>query len=299
VGGKTETVEGKDFAFTEKKDTSAVSQAQLAGALKGAARSEWDYDGLMKWTLDLEPSPAKIEKLTLIIPLDNALMPLMHVCGDGGTTANFAGYTPPGEGRIWDGRKTAHVSMIGNYVPYIWAGAEERGVCVFGENDKGWINDPKGPCQEIVRQGDTLEVRLHLIAQETVIGQPRRIMIGFEATPVKPMPQDWRRFTAGMVRPALVRFHRRDCRLGRRHGLLRYLPARQGPQHLGVLQEGARDGQARPGVRTEMDRRVSHHERIRHEGLQEVARQHLRPDGSQASASDPLHRRPRLPCRHA
>ncbi|MGD0092957.1 MAG: glycoside hydrolase domain-containing protein [Planctomycetota bacterium] len=200
VAGKTRPVEAQDFAFTEKKDTRAVSQARLAGPLTGTVRSVWDYDGLMKWTLDLQPSKEKIEKLALAIPLDNALMPLFHACTDG-LRFNYAGLTPAGEGKVWDGTKAVRNSIIGNYVPYIWLGAEERGFCVFGENDSGWVTDAQAPCQEIVRRGDTLEVRLNLIARETVIGQPRRIVIGFEATPVKPLPQDWRRWTMSVERP--------------------------------------------------------------------------------------------------
>ena len=94
--------------------------------------------------------------------------------------------------RVWDGTQAARNSIIGNYVPYIWLGAEERGLCVFGENDRGWVTDPKTPCQELVRRGDVLELRLNLVAQRTTFAQPRRIVIGFQATPTKPLPANWR-----------------------------------------------------------------------------------------------------------
>lgn len=181
--------------FAQKKPMRAVTESKWkAGAVTGTARGEWDYDGLMKWTLEIQPAKEPIEAVTLVIPLDNKRMPLFHACTDG-IRFNYAGATPAGQGRVWDGGKAARNSIIGSYVPYIWVGAEERGLAVFGENDRGWVRDPKVPCQELVRNGDTLELRLNLIAAPTKIEEPRRITIGFQATPTKPMPEGWRAWT--------------------------------------------------------------------------------------------------------
>jgi len=184
-------VAGKKLRFVEKRPTRVVTESRWA---TGTARSEWDYDGMLKWTLDIQPSKEAVESMTLIIPLDGKLMPLMHTCTDG-IRFNYAGFTPSGQGRVWDGTKAARNSLIGSYVPYIWVGAEERGLAVFGENDKGWGRNPKVPCQELVRNGDTLELRLNLIATPTKVEQPRRIVIGFQTTPTKPMPDGWRTWT--------------------------------------------------------------------------------------------------------
>jgi len=193
-------VAGRQLRFIEKKPHRVVSESQW---LAGTTRAEWDYDGLMKWTLEIGPSKQPIESLTLVIPLDDKLAPLFHACTDG-LRFNYAGATPAGQGRVWDGSKAARNSIIGSYVPYIWLGAEERGLAVFGENDRGWVRDPKIPCQELVRNGDTLELRLNLIAAPTRIDQPRRIVIGFQTTPTKPMPDGWRRWTVGCARPKEV-----------------------------------------------------------------------------------------------
>ena len=117
---------------------------------------------------------------------------MFHACTDG-LRFNYAGATPGTDiGRVWDSTQAARNSIIGNYVPYIWLGGEERGLCVFGENDRGWVTDPKTPCQELVRRGDVLELRLNLVAQRTTFAEPRRIVIGFQATPTKPLPANWR-----------------------------------------------------------------------------------------------------------
>lgn len=195
AAGNVETARG-ELRITSRTDTRVVTESTWSGGpLRGTARGQWDYDGLLKWTLEIGPSPQPVDSLTLVIPLRDRLMPLLHACTDG-LRFNHAGATPGAaavqQGRVWDGTQAARNSIIGNYVPYIWLGAEERGLCVFGENDRGWVTDPKTPCQELVRRGDVLELRLNLVAHPMRFEQPRRIVLGFQATPTKPLPANWR-----------------------------------------------------------------------------------------------------------
>ena len=198
AGGKTEAVAAAGPAeFAEHTPTRVVARAAWsapAAGVAGATRCRWDYDGVMKCELDLGPATpagAAVDAVTLVIPLRDREAPLMHVSTDG-LRFNYAGKTPTGEGRVWDGSKAARNSIVGSYVPYVWLGGTERGVCVFGDNDRGWVTDPAVPCQEIVRRGDTLELRLNLVARPTWITDKRTITLGFQATPTKPMPADWR-----------------------------------------------------------------------------------------------------------
>lgn len=197
INGKLLSAHGM-VKITSQKNMQATMHADWrAGNLKGSTQSVWDYDGVMKSTFILNPIAQKVDNLTLIIPLDDKQMPLMHTCTDG-IRFNYAGKVPEGNGVIWNSTKAAHNSIIGNYVPYIWLGGQERGLAVFGDNDAGWITDDKLPCQEIVRSDDgTLELRLHLIQTPSSWNQTRKITIGFQATPVKPMPKNWRLWTVG------------------------------------------------------------------------------------------------------
>ncbi len=191
-GGKTYIAEGTDFKWTEKRDTKAAAKGNWhAGPLSGTVNVEWDYDGLMKWALELPKSDDPIDSLRLVIPVDNSLAPLMHACTDG-IRFNYAGYVPSGKGTVWTSAKTAHQFIIGNFIPYLWVGGEELGICVSAENDRGWINAAGKSCQEIVRNGDTLEIVYNLIAQPSIIKEAREITLAFQATPVKPMPENWR-----------------------------------------------------------------------------------------------------------
>ena len=184
--------------FTRITPTRVVAVAQWsAGPLSGASRSVWDYDGMMKTFLTLEPTREKLDSVALVIPMANKRMPLMTACTDG-LRFNYAGKTPAGQGTVWKGSQAPRNHIIGSYVPYIWTGGPERGVAVFGDNDRGWVDyQAKTPCQELVRKGDgTLELRLNLVAKPARLATVHRILLGFQATPIKPMPRNWRLWTA-------------------------------------------------------------------------------------------------------
>ena len=181
--------------FTQIGPTRVATLARwAAGPLKGRTRSVWDYDGMMKTVLTLAPTQAKLDSVVLVIPLANRRAPLMTACTDWGSGTNYAGRVPPGLGQVWNGAKMPRMQIAGSYVPYIWVGGPLRGIAVFGDNDRGWVDyRANTPCQELVRRSDgTLEVRLNLVAKPARLGTTHRILLGFQVTPIKPMPRNWR-----------------------------------------------------------------------------------------------------------
>src|SRR6185295_2536802 len=99
-GGKAQEIEAGELSFAEQLPTRVVAVSNWkAGELRATTRSQWDYDGLMKWTLELQPSPRPVESMTLVIPLDDKKMPLMHTCVHG-LRSNYAGATPAGQGPV-------------------------------------------------------------------------------------------------------------------------------------------------------------------------------------------------------
>ena len=133
--------------------------------------------------------------LKLFVKAERA--PLMHVCPDA-IRISYAGVVPAGEGVVWDSSKQPHEGIIGDYVPYIWVGGPLRGIAVFGENNRGWIEAEGVRHQEIVREKDgTVVLRLNLIGKACDITEERTIRIGFMATPTKPMPENWRAHDPG------------------------------------------------------------------------------------------------------
>ncbi len=159
-----------------------------------------EIDGCMKVELILEPgkSNRKLQSLQLDIPLVDDLMPLYHVSTTS-LRSNPAGSIPQGEGKFWDSRDFPDGSWYGNFKPYIWLGAEERGLAWFADNDAGWVlnvdlNDPEKstPSIELIREDGVLTLRINLVQKPIMLDEPRKIVFGLMASPGKPMREDWR-----------------------------------------------------------------------------------------------------------
>jgi len=205
--------------FTESRPNVAVYEgAAEHPAAKVSIRSSTEYDGCMKVELTLEPGTERreLKSLWLDIPLVDALMPLWHVTTTG-LRINPAGSTPGGEGEIWDSRQFPDGNWHGNFKCYLWLGAEERGLCWFADNDRGWVlrvddrnPDQSAPCQQLIRKGGVLTLRLNLVQRPITLSEPRTITFGLMASPGKPMKPDWRRigisdvsvFNMGYANPA-------------------------------------------------------------------------------------------------
>lgn len=201
--GKPVAVRPGALRLRQKRDDYIVTEAQFfIGAAESTLRSEWEQDGMAKMTLEIPATPQmELERLALEIPLDEAQMKYMHACGDG-LRFNYAGLTPAGEGPIWDSSKANRNEIVGAFYPYIWLGGGERGLAFFADTDKGYSLDEKAPMIELIRQKDTLLLRVNFITKPIKLQQPRVLEFGLQATPVKPMPEkpvNWRRWLCSRV----------------------------------------------------------------------------------------------------
>ena len=92
-----------------------------------------DYDGMMLCELELSGA-VSLHRLDLVVPLKDEMAPLAHMVGER-CRDNYAGYVPEGRGVVWDSSKTVKHDLVGPFCPYIWVGAEERGICwsIYGD----------------------------------------------------------------------------------------------------------------------------------------------------------------------
>jgi len=67
------------------------------------------------------------------------------------------------------------------------------------ESDANWRRGDDRPAITLRREGEAVVVRLHLISTPTQVEKPLTYTIGFEATPVRPLPEDMyeQRFASG------------------------------------------------------------------------------------------------------
>jgi hypothetical protein len=214
IGGKTVVVTGDTPQFTERKDTRVAGTADwAAGALKGNTTFDYDYDGFMQLALRLNQSDTEIERLQLVIPMKAEHAWLIHPV----TTQlrhHYAGRLPalsPVEGpdgtpstgsgpasKVWDSSKVT-ARIAGYFVPYMYLGGPERGICFAADNDRDWVRGADVPMMEIDRVGEVVNLRLNLIGAPTKLTRERILRFALQATPAKPMPvapYNWRRWWA-------------------------------------------------------------------------------------------------------
>ncbi|HOL66162.1 MAG TPA: DUF6067 family protein [bacterium] len=153
-----------------------------------------EYDGMVKYQLSLYPAgTAAVDSLSLVIPFDRGKLSLMHATSDG-LRSNYAGAIPEGEGSIWASTSLKNWSLAGSFLPYLWLGNEEAGLCWWADKDEGWqrpLNSSE-PSIQLLQQGQQLMMVLKLFASPVKLDRKREIVFAFTATPVRPKPS-WAR----------------------------------------------------------------------------------------------------------
>jgi hypothetical protein len=192
-GAKQETRLGELHVTQDGEDRAEAHAILNAGPLRGRVECGWDYDGTMRVDLTLLPGdPRPLESLTLVISLKDQEATYFHAMGDG-IRNTLSGRVPAGDGIVWSAKSVQASDMPHNFCTYVYVGTPVRGLCWFAENDRGWGWDPSTPNVEMVRKGDVLELRVHLVNQPLVVSQPRTLTFGLLAAPVKPrLTSDWR-----------------------------------------------------------------------------------------------------------
>jgi len=225
VAGKTHVAAGGKVSLTDKAaDRVKGSAAWAAGPIQGQTEFDFDYDGMAKIALHLAPAEVQVDRMQLVIPMKTDEAWLMHPVTDL-LRFHYAGRIPDGKGRlwdyggklkevqytetggpaadgkVWDSRHAGRWQLPGPFVPYIWLGGPERGICWFAENDRDWSLDPAKPCLEIRKDGVVTALVVRLVTKPVVLKRPRTIVFGLMATPAKPMPSEpvsFRRWWTGV-----------------------------------------------------------------------------------------------------
>lgn len=187
--GRTYTANGRGFRFSKQQPTQVLGNAAWsAGPVRGMTAVDYDYDGMVKVTMQVQPSRVSIDALDLVIPLEANETWLMHPVTDE-LREHYAGKIPAGEGKVWDSVNIPRSKLPAPFVPYIWVGGPERGICWFANNDKDWVTDPRKPAMEITRNGDTVNLIVHFINKPGTITRQRILVFGLQASPAKPLPE--------------------------------------------------------------------------------------------------------------
>ncbi len=151
-----------------------------------------EYDGLAWFELSGQAGAAP-ETLTLEIPLRREIAMYRHRYVSTWDTGKVTGLLPEGRGVI-DHDK---------FIPYYWLGNNDRGLFWFCESDEMWPNGQSGDAIEVIRGEDgTVTVRLNILAKGQRLPADWKLAFGLQATPVKPLPKDWRKWRLQPARAA-------------------------------------------------------------------------------------------------
>ncbi len=152
------------------------------GRVTVEANFHLEYDGLMLLSLNFQAPPNFMpDTVTLDIPLREQNALYRH--GWQGDLKPFSGSLPAGSG----------VVQQSAFLPAIWLGDNDRGLFWFSKSAQHWPNWKSETAFQAVRENQTVTMRFNLLAGQAV-PQNWRFEFGLQATPVKPMPRDWRKW---------------------------------------------------------------------------------------------------------
>ena len=163
-------------------DRALIATGADGGGLRAFAHTLLEYDGMARVQVELAPAdlPAPtLEHLVLTVPLRREVARLygMHSC--------------PLSGRARAGALTDEPVTSG-FVPFVWIGDEDRGLDWFCEGPENWRLARPEEAIRIVTAGGARELQVTFVDRPTTIDQPLRFEFGLQATPLKPLPEDWR-----------------------------------------------------------------------------------------------------------
>jgi len=199
------------------------TQAHAAGlGLDGAITVE--EDGCARVRMQLGPVSAggpgvAIKKAWLRIAVKEKEAPLCHMVGLNSMRHNYAGRVPrggkitwinqtwrparfevaafgspaPDSYEVWDGRQQMHWGgEFWNFTPYVWLGAEERGLAWFGNDIGGYETDGERGIQRLRIEPGKVVLHVELLQKPVRLTETRTFEFGLQASPTKPMQPGWR-----------------------------------------------------------------------------------------------------------
>ncbi len=144
-----------------------------------------EYDGMIRIDFTLDPKQeSTVGKLQLRIPVKaeyGKYLGATVCCGAGQRSYNYYGKLPDG------GYKN-------EFMPFIWVGDEDRGLLWFCQSAKGWRLKKKGNALSVQRRNGTVMIAINIIDKPTVVDKKMSYTMGLMATPVRPLPKNWRKY---------------------------------------------------------------------------------------------------------
>jgi hypothetical protein len=206
----TVTSRGKGISWEQAlsaiKLSSNATRVDLSGTWKSALANKQtvhlntkvsiEFDGLMLYEISVPEGEGKdIENITIDIPLLNNIAVYRHRFGWAWKdVASYSGSLP----------KTTGVIERSKFIPFYWFGDDYRGLFWFSESDEMWPNGRNNDAIQVIRTDKELLLRLVIKKATQTLPPNWKLVFGLQATPVKPIPKNWRSIRLAPARKANI-----------------------------------------------------------------------------------------------
>jgi len=160
-----------------------------------------EFDGCVWLDVKVMPGEGTEDETPLVVPTLHLEIPIKADCA---TLFHYWPHRAPGILLDHTAENSGAVGPEGLALPFkplVWLGWEEGGVSWFSESAKGWRPAETDRAIEVVREGDTVVLRLRLLDREPPIWQdqpltwarrpaPITYRMGLQPTPIKPWAGD-------------------------------------------------------------------------------------------------------------
>ncbi len=153
---------------------------QVVGGLKITQQATFEYDGFVRLDYSIEPAggDADVDSLIFEIPMRAEIAKYLQTA-----TQGIAYYE---SGEIHD------ASWPASAVFSLFVGDEDRGICLVQEGGAKLPNQDEETQLEIKTGERETVIRANVISEPTTLTEPLELSFGIQATPVRPMADDWR-----------------------------------------------------------------------------------------------------------
>ncbi len=194
----TGTAEGQTIAFdaasvelTESRDTTAVYRQQArSGKMALDITTTIEYDGLIRFDVKLSAdAPQKLESLQLEIPF--ATEQSIFFDADP-ITPIFIGTFP-----YWDGAPGGSFpaqEAWGSFTPYMFVGNDEVGLTWVCEAPRHWSNRDENRVLALRPTPTDHRLVMNIVDRPVTLDQPLEFSFAVQPTPVKAIPDEFRKF---------------------------------------------------------------------------------------------------------
>lgn len=189
--GKPVTFDRAGLQLEKSGDTMAVfRQKSQSGKLALDVTTTVEYDGLIRFDVKMTAAePVQLENLELAIPFRPETSALFDADP---TTPIFIGSFP-----YWNGAPGGTFpdrEVWGSFTPYIFVGNDEVGLVWVCEAPRQWSNRDENRVLSLSRTSTDHRLNMNLIDRPIVLDKPFEFTFAIQPTPIKPLPEKFRKF---------------------------------------------------------------------------------------------------------